>query len=164
MLDLNVIRQRAATRASVANAANWLIQPPTSRASVASPANWLTQTEPDVQPISQLAKLASVASESRAPTTDRSCANCRHRSRYGTCLQPVAAGLAKRFSIRWPEPGHGANCAAWKRNPFEAQVLVHIEAARRGWNATERAAWMADADADPDAVLDVLASREVRDA
>lgn len=86
----------------------------------------------------------------------RSCTSCRHRSRYGTCLQPVEAGLAKRFSIRWPEPGHAATCAAWRRDPYEAQTMVLIESARRNWSAIERNAWLADADADPAAVLEVL--------
>ena len=139
MLDLNDIRQRAATRANVATPAN--------------PANWLTPAEP---PISQLATLATVASEKQAP---QSCATCRHRTVHGTCREPVAAGLSRRFGIRWPEPGHGATCPAWKRDPCGAQTLVLIEAARRLWTAAERAAWMADADADPAAVIDVLRGR-----
>lgn len=135
MLDLKAIRQRAATRASVATPAN--------------PANWLIQ-EP---PISQLATLATVASNSK---TAQSCATCRHRTVHGTCREPVAAGLSRRFAIRWPEPGHGATCPAWKRDPYEAQTLVHIEAVRRLWTAAERDAWLADADDDPAAVIDAL--------
>jgi hypothetical protein len=76
----------------------------------------------------------------------------------GNCLQPVEAGLTKRFSIHWPEPGHGETCPAWHRDPYEAQTLVLIESARRNWSATERDAWLADADADPGAALEVLRS------
>lgn len=139
MLDLNAIRQRAATRANVATPAN--------------PANWLTQAVPTPPPISQLATLATVASDSQPV---RSCANCRHRAAHSTCREPVAAGLSRRFKIVWPEPAHGANCPAWKRDPYEAQTLVLIESARRLWSRAERDAWMADADRDPLAVIDVL--------
>jgi hypothetical protein len=136
MLDLNVIRQRAVTRANLATPAN--------------PANWLTPADPTPPPISQL---ATVASESQAV---RSCSTCRHRTVHGTCREPVAAGLSRHFGIRWPEPGRGANCPAWKRDPYEAQTLVLIEAARRLWTREQRDAWLADADTDPGAVVDVL--------
>ena len=86
----------------------------------------------------------------------KSCTSCWHRSSHGTCREPVAAGLADLFMIVWPEPGHGATCPAWRRDPYEAQTLVLIEAARRQWNAAERDARLTDADADPGAVLDVL--------
>lgn len=52
MLDLNAIRQRAATRANAATPAN--------------PANWLMPADPASQPISQLATLATLASEKQA--------------------------------------------------------------------------------------------------
>lgn len=86
----------------------------------------------------------------------KSCTSCRHRSSHGTCREPVAAGLSAHFMIVWPELGHGATCPAWHRDPFEAQTLVFIEAARRHRTSAERDAWLADADADPAAVLDVL--------
>ena len=91
-----------------------------------------------------------------APNTAQSCVTCRHRSGAGTCREPVAAGLAERSTIVWPEPGHGSTCPAWRRDRHEAQTLVLIEAARRQWTAAERGAWLADAYADPGAVLDVL--------
>jgi len=78
---------------------------------------------------------------------------------HSTCREPVAAGLAVRFTIVWPEPGHGATCPAWRLDPREAQSLVLIEAVRRLWTAAEREAWIADADADPSAVLDELRRR-----
>ena len=43
----------------------------------------------------------------------RSCAACANLTRRGTCTEPVAAGLAETFGIRWPEPGQGAGCAAY---------------------------------------------------
>ncbi|MBK6864096.1 MAG: hypothetical protein IPG91_11185 [Ideonella sp.] len=71
-------------------------------------------------------------------------------------MLPVEAGLSRHFGIRWPAPGHGQQCPAWRRDPYEAQTRVLIEAARRSWTATALQAWLADADADPEAVLDVL--------
>lgn len=46
----------------------------------------------------------------------RTCADCRHRLRRGTCAEPVAAGLftaAHGFGIVWPEPDHAATCPAF---------------------------------------------------
>lgn len=88
--------------------------------------------------------------------TRRTCATCRHRSRVGTCKDPVAAGLAEEFLIVWPDARHAKTCAAWRRNPAEAIVAIYIAAAKRGWRRPEVDAWLRDADADPDAVLDVL--------
>jgi hypothetical protein len=48
-------------------------------------------------------------------TQSQSCGGCRHLLRRGTCGQPVAAGLADAFSIRWPAEGHGSTCAAFTR-------------------------------------------------
>jgi hypothetical protein len=93
MLDLDVIRRRAATRANTATPAN--------------AANWLTQTGPKLQPISQLATVAGHFQ------TVRSCADCLNRSRFGTCREPVAAGLAEEFTLVWAEPEHAATCLAW---------------------------------------------------
>jgi hypothetical protein len=57
-------------------------------------------------------------SSSSAPATPaqpaaRSCAACANLTRRGTCTEPVAAGLAETFGIRWPELGQGAGCAAY---------------------------------------------------
>lgn len=56
-------------------------------------------------------------------------------------------------TIMRTEPGHGALCPAWRRDPYEAQTAVLIEAARRLWPDAERAAWLVDADLHPGAVL-----------
>ncbi len=47
----------------------------------------------------------------------RTCGDCRHLLRHGTCGEPVAAGLAPWFGIVWPPGGHGAHCAG-----FDAQA------------------------------------------
>lgn len=140
MLDLNMIRQRAATRANVATPANV--------------ANWLVPPMPEPKPIGQLAALASDSLVGAV-----ACGTCRNYSRVKTCKRPVDAGLAPHFMIVWPPKSHAARCRAWKRVPYEAQTLVLIESARRGWTEAERDAWLADADADPGAVLEVLNRR-----
>lgn len=58
-------------------------------------------------------------SRSDAETGARSCIACEFRSRRKTCLEPVAAGLADHFSIRFcaQVPAHGATCAAFKEAP-----------------------------------------------
>jgi len=53
-----------------------------------------------------------------APVYGRACTACRHRSRVGTCIEPVAAGLAEHHAIRWPGPLHAATCPAFnERRP-----------------------------------------------
>jgi len=74
----------------------------------------------------------------------------------GTCKEPVAAGLSRQFSIGWPEPGYGATCAAWKRNPADAIVAVLTAAGRNGWPDKLMHQWLEDANTWPEAVLDVL--------
>jgi len=47
---------------------------------------------------------------------ERTCANCQHRMRLGTCGEPITAGLLTEeqgFGIVWPEPAHAATCPAW---------------------------------------------------
>jgi len=77
-------------------------------------------------------------------------------SRVKTCTEPVAAGLLHRFGIVWPEPGRGATCPAWRRNPAEATLAVLVAAGRGGWSDELMHQWLADADAHPEATLDVL--------
>ena len=48
-----------------------------------------------------------------APPVMRTCAGCLHLTKRQTCTEPVAAGLAETFGIRWPEPTHAADCAAF---------------------------------------------------
>lgn len=49
----------------------------------------------------------------------RACVTCEFQSRRKTCLEPVLAGLAPHFSIRFTEqvPGAGAACGAYKGRP-----------------------------------------------
>ena len=80
-------------------------------------------SEPDAERLADELVLAdrrssSCASSSSAPATPaqpaaRSCAACANLTRRGTCTEPVAAGLAETFGIRWPELGQGAGCAAY---------------------------------------------------
>lgn len=86
----------------------------------------------------------------------RSCARCRHLSRIKTCTKPVEAGLLPDFGIVWPEPAHGATCVAWSLNPAEAVVAVLTAAGRGGWTDEQMRQWLIDADAQPEAVLDML--------
>jgi hypothetical protein len=46
----------------------------------------------------------------------RTCADCTHQLKPGTCGEPVAAGLAPKFEIRWAPEGHGATCEAFTSN------------------------------------------------
>ena len=50
-----------------------------------------------------------------APLPMRTCAGCAHRLRRGTCAEPVAAGLATHFGIRWAPDGHAQGCPAFRR-------------------------------------------------
>jgi len=46
----------------------------------------------------------------------RTCANCQHRLKPGTCAEPIVAGLLteeRGYGIAWPEPAHAATCPAW---------------------------------------------------
>lgn len=90
------------------------------------------------------------------PQTAQSCATCRHLSRVRTCRQPVAAGLLAEFGISWPAPVYGVTCPAWSMNPAEATMAVLVAAGRGGWSDQQMHAWLADAEAHPEAVLDAL--------
>ena len=48
------------------------------------------------------------------PTPKRTCTDCAHRLRRGTCAEPVAAGLATHFGIRWAPDGHAQSCPAYE--------------------------------------------------
>ena len=51
----------------------------------------------------------------------RACECCRHQLRYGTCHEPVkagldapvAAGMTERFKVIWPPEGYGQSCPAF---------------------------------------------------
>ncbi len=148
MFDLNAIRQRAAARADVANPAN--------------PANRLIDVDTPQPRTSQLATLATLASVNQPARglseaqAAQSCSTCRYLSRVKTCREPVAAGLLSSFGIVWPEPGRGATCPTWRRNPADAVMAVLVAAGRGGWSDAQMHRWLADADEHPDAVLDAL--------
>jgi hypothetical protein len=115
--------------------------------------------EPEATSGATVAQLGPVERVARRVQRDaRCCASCRHRSRVGTCREPVAAGLLPEFAITWPEPGHGATCKAWSRSPAQAIVAVFAAAGRDGWPADLLHQWLRDADQHPEAVLDVLSS------
>ena len=61
----------------------------------------------------------------------RTCAGCSNRLRHGTCAEPVAAGLATKFEIRWPPAGHAQSCPAYS-------AKTPVEAARRHYRLTKR--------------------------
>ena len=54
-------------------------------------------------------------SRADAELVARACVTCEFQSRRKTCLEPVLAGLAPHFSIRFCEqvPGAGAACMAY---------------------------------------------------
>lgn len=54
----------------------------------------------------------------------RTCGECMHVLRRGTCGNPVAARLLtvqQGFGIVWPPEGHGATCAAFAGPQLQAQ-------------------------------------------
>ena len=55
-------------------------------------------------------------SRADAETEARACVACEFQSRRKTCLEPVLAGLAPHFSIRWCDesPGGGSGCPAYQ--------------------------------------------------
>ena len=51
-----------------------------------------------------------------AEVAARPCVGCKHVLSYGTCAEPVLAGLItakEEFAIVWPPEGHGAACPAF---------------------------------------------------
>ena len=52
------------------------------------------------------------------PELRRTCADCLHLLRRGTCGEPLAAGLlADGFGIVWPPAGHATSCGALMPKP-----------------------------------------------
>lgn len=82
-----------------------------------SPASKLTDELRAALRTAKLELLAILAERTTTePAPPRTCADCRHRLRPGTCGEPVAAGLftaAHGFGIVWPEPDHAATCPAF---------------------------------------------------
>ena len=79
------------------------------------------------------------------------CTGCKNLLRYGTCGEPMAAGLLtakEEFAIVWPPEGHGAACPAYiGKMPTAAtdrpHRLTNDEAGRCHspcWNDAETAA------------------------
>ena len=56
----------------------------------------------------------------RPRAQDRTCKMCSHLGGYGTCLEPVSAGLLPGFEIIWPPAGHAIDCMAFA--PKEVRV------------------------------------------
>jgi hypothetical protein len=66
------------------------------------------------------------ANDERAATPTRTCRDCQHLTDAGTCTDPVGAGLAPRFCIRWPDPARAASCPAFverQRPPASAPAV-----------------------------------------
>lgn len=51
--------------------------------------------------------------KARADANAKTCADCLHLLRHGTCGEPVVAGLMPSFGIVWPPDGHATGCAAF---------------------------------------------------
>jgi hypothetical protein len=68
----------------------------------------------DRRPSSSSSSSSALTPPARPST--RSCAACANLTKRRTCTEPVNAGLAELFGIRWPEPGYGASCIAFKGN------------------------------------------------
>ncbi len=106
-----------------------------------------------------LAELRESKPELLALLKVRTCGACRHLSNYGTCKQPVAAGLRTQFEgfgIAWPQDGYGAACRAWKRNPATAIASVLTTASRQCWPDSLLDQWLKDADEFPDETLELM--------
>jgi hypothetical protein len=52
----------------------------------------------------------------------RTCADCINITRFGNCVQPVAAGLAPYFQLMAAPDGYAATCAAFE--PISAPATV----------------------------------------
>ena len=46
-------------------------------------------------------------------STGRTCNDCQHVLPLGTCAEPVDAGLAETFGIRWAPEGYAAGCQSF---------------------------------------------------
>lgn len=56
----------------------------------------------------------------------KTCGDCQHLLRHGTCGEPVGAGLVSSFGIVWPPDGHAAGCAAFSsKTPAASQDRPH---------------------------------------
>ena len=89
----------------------------------------------------ELMRLLSAAAAPVPPVmVVRTCTTCLHMTRHRTCTEPVAAGLAPNFAIRWPPAGYGASCAAFTPKP-------EPEPAGRAYALTQAQGDVAHADA-----------------
>lgn len=93
-----------------------------------------------------------------APTAaGLTCADCLHRLPYGTCAEPVAAGLltaAEGFGIVWPPEDYGATCASFGGKP--------IQAIERPYRLSREQADAAHAEPWNDAVIARFQARQAR--
>jgi hypothetical protein len=82
--------------------------------------------KPSVGAVSPVSPVVPSDSVLIATKDARTCAACRHRLRHGTCAEPVAAGFAPRFEIRWPPERHAETCQAYSaKTPMEALRSPH---------------------------------------
>ena len=84
-----------------------------------------------------------------ASSTDRTCADCVNRLRWGTCGKPEAAGQVADgagFGIAWAEPGHAVGCSAFEARhldvaspprPYRLAPRVADVAHREPWSGAE---------------------------
>lgn len=62
----------------------------------------------------ELVAALSAASPTPSATTARTCSGCSNRRpKYGTCGEPIAAGLTRKFELAYPPEGFGATCPAF---------------------------------------------------
>lgn len=93
----------------------------------------------------ELVALLAEAANDPAPTTaqpsasGRTCRQCAHQTKAGTCSRPVEAGLSERFGIRWPAPDHAERCPAFEPRAQQAPADPWREHLARPANDAELA-------------------------
>jgi len=78
-------------------------------------------------PSTAVSTSAPAAPAAPALSATRTCTSCQHLTKRQTCTEPVAAGLAETFGIRWPEPTHAADCAAFTTSMLAQAVAQAID-------------------------------------
>ena len=97
----------------------------------------------DLSPISPTSPWVSPAVPS--PTLSRTCANCLHLLKPGTCGNQGATGLGSMFEIWWPPEGYGAGCRAFNTQmpaevpvrPYKLSKASSDRCHAGGWDDTE---------------------------
>ena len=107
-----------------------------------SPGNEPTETTNTVSVVfvgavpSETAPIQSAARDAAG-----TCADCRNLLQRRTCAEPVAAGLAERFTIIWPTPEHAQRCAAFdpkmptqaKNHPYRLSATESDQCHAQPW-------------------------------